>query len=107
MAKSMEGDVTVFDIIEAGGKIVHAEKEHGLIFSWNGDGTFNVFMHAGKSIWNLTDSWTTMEPPRNLAEAVQRCKERMSEILADEASNEFHDAQVDKRKAVHNGRFWS
>lgn len=105
MANGSTGeDMSIFEILDRCGRILLGVEDMGLIYTWNGSAEFGVWQHAGHGKFYQVDFWTTDVPPRSLESAMDRCRERLSQLLADEGSNEFHDAMVDKRRARQEAR---
>lgn len=98
-------DTTIFEILACGGRILLGNEDNGWIYSWNGSSEFTCWQHAGNSKYYSVDFWTTDVKPKDLEEAVQRCHDRLSLALSDEASNEYHDMQVDKRNGLKKSEF--
>ena len=97
-ASGNDDDMTIFDILERCGRILLGDEETGRIFCWNGGSEFHVFQHGGKGAWYTVDFWTTSEPPVTLEKAMDRCRERLSLQMAEEAEMERHDADIDARR---------
>lgn len=95
MAKGDDDDMTIFDILERCGRIVLGDESSGRIFCWNGSSTFHVFQHGGGATWYTVDGWMTDVNPKTMEEAMDRCRERLSLQMAEEAENERHDAEID------------
>jgi hypothetical protein len=105
MANGSTGeDMTVFQILDRCGKIVFANESMGLMFTWDGKATFGTWQSAGFGKWYLIDEWTLPAKAVSLESAVDRCRERLSLILADEGSNEYHDMLVDRKNARRASR---
>lgn len=96
-------DMTVFEILSRCGRVLLGDEEREWIYTWNGSAEFACWQHAGRGRFYQIDFWTTDVPPKTLEQAMDRCRERLSEALADEGANEHHDMLVDKRKAHQAG----
>ena len=93
-------DMTVFEILSRCGRILLGDEEMEILYAWNGSLTFSAFQHAGHGRFYQIDAWTVEEAPRSLDVAMDKCRARLSDALADEGVNEVHDARVIKRKAA-------
>lgn len=102
--KSADDDMTMFEILSRFGHVMLGDREEMIIFVWGGEREFHVFQHGGKDVWYRVDSWTVPSKPMSRESAMDRCRERLSEIMADDAMNEYHDMLVDKRKAHRAAR---
>lgn len=98
MASGNDDDMTIFDILDRCGRVMLGDESSGLIFVWNGSSTFHVFRHGGNGVWYTVDGWTTDVNPKSLEEGMDRCRERLSLIMAEEAEIERHDAEIDARR---------
>jgi len=98
MASGNDDDMTIFDILDRCGRIVLGDESSGRIFCWNGSSTFHVFQHGGGATWYTVDGWMTDVNPKTMEEAMDRCRERLSLQMAEEAENERHDAEIDARR---------
>lgn len=94
-------EMTVFEILSRCGRILLGDEDMGLVFVWNGSLTFTTFQHAGRGKFYAVDAWTVEGVPATLDVATRKCRERLSDIVADEEINEHHDLLVAKaREAV-------
>ncbi len=101
--KGDDDDMTIFEVLSRFGHIMLGDAEEMIVFVWGGEREFHVFQHGGRGIWYRVDNWTVPSKPMSRESAVDRCRERLSEIMADQGMNEFHDMLVDKRKAHRAG----
>lgn len=83
--------MTVFEVLSRCGRILLGDEDTGLVFVWNGSLTFTTFQHAGRGKFYAVDAWTVEGVPATLDVAIDKCRERLSEIVADEGINEHHD----------------
>lgn len=104
MGRAHDDDTTIFGILSDFGRILLGDEEEGLLFVWGGDCEFHVFQNGGRGTWYRVDGWTVPTKPLSLESAMDRCRERLSLIMADQGMNEFHDMMVDKRKAHREAR---
>lgn len=95
MASGNDDDMTIFDILDRCGRIMLGDESSGRIFTWNGSSTFAVFQHGGNGVWYAIDGWQTDVNPKSLGEAMDRCRERLSLQMEEEAENARHDAEID------------
>lgn len=75
-------EMTVFELVSRCGKVIFTDEDMGILFTWNGFLTFQVFQHGPIGRFYIVDTWT-VTAPRGLDAAVERCHQRLALIKAD------------------------